>query len=277
MKQTVLNILHTIKSIYPTLTNIEKTAADFFLGPVTLKDLSAKSVSSHLFISSASLTRFAQKCGFQGYREFLFAYQQEMRDSSSPVAMDANIKKIISSYQELLNQTYSLIDIAQIERVCALFAQKSRIYIYGIGSSGLAARELQFRLMRLGLNIYSITDGHLMEMNSVVLNDSCLVVGFSVSGKTQELIKSMKAAKASNASTVFITSLRDPRHASFCDEVITLAATKDLSSGRTISPQFPLLVISDILYTYYLLSDTIQKERMHSYTLNILNKNSEAE
>lgn len=273
MKQTSKSIFDTIKTIYPNLTDIEKTVADFFLNPPELKDLSAKNVSSHLFVSGASLTRFAQKCGFNGYREFIFRYQQEIQNPNIPVSLDANIRKILSPYQTLLDQTYSLIDTAQIQRVCALFAAKSRIYIYGIGSSGLAAQELQFRMMRLGLNIYSMTDGHMMEMNSVVLNDTCLVMGLSVSGQTTELLKSIKAAKAAGAATVLVTSAKDASLASFCDEIITIAATKDLSAGTNISPQFPLLLLSDILYTYYLLSDTPQKERMHAYTLNILEKN----
>ena len=39
-------------------------------------ELSSKDVSKKLFVSEASLSRFAKKLGFSGYREFQFAYKQ---------------------------------------------------------------------------------------------------------------------------------------------------------------------------------------------------------
>ena len=75
-------------------------------------------------------------------------------------------------------------DEKKIKQLCSLFASCNRVYLYGIGSSGLVATEMQIRLMRLGLNVYSITDGHMMEMNSVIVDQECVVVGLSISGKT---------------------------------------------------------------------------------------------
>ncbi|WP_404813571.1 hypothetical protein [Clostridium bowmanii] len=36
----------------------------------------SKSISKYLYTSEATLTRFAQKCGFRGYREFVYQYQE---------------------------------------------------------------------------------------------------------------------------------------------------------------------------------------------------------
>ena len=74
------------------------------------------------------------------------------------------------------------------------------------------------------------------------------------------------------ATTVLITSLRSKRFGSFCDEVIEVATTDNLAGGKIISPQFPLLLMSDFIYAYYLSVDTGHKELLHSYTLDILEK-----
>ena len=61
-----------IESIYDTLTPIEKTIAKYFLGVIPENEsLSAQEVSKRLFVSIPSLTRFAQKCGYKGYRQFI--------------------------------------------------------------------------------------------------------------------------------------------------------------------------------------------------------------
>ena len=62
-----------------------------------------------------------------------------------------------------------------------MLSKKKRIYVYGKGSSGLAAMEMKFRFMRIGANIEAITDEHIMKMNSVLLDGDCAVIGISVS------------------------------------------------------------------------------------------------
>ena len=47
--------------------------------------------------------------------------------------------------QELLNKTFSLIDEEQLLRVSRMLDKAKRVYIYGIGSSGLVAREMCIR------------------------------------------------------------------------------------------------------------------------------------
>lgn len=76
-----------------------------------------------------------------------------------------------------------------------MLSKKKRIYVYGKGSSGLAAMEMKFRFMRIGANIEAITDEHIMKMNSVLLDGDCAVIGISVSGKTEAVLESMKIAK----------------------------------------------------------------------------------
>ena len=48
--------------------------------------------------------------------------------------------------------------------------------------------------MRIGLNIEAVTDSHIMKVNSVILDENCLVIGISVSGQTDDIISSLKAA-----------------------------------------------------------------------------------
>ena len=71
MEQYEKNIIPQIESIYNSFTPLEKTIADFFISNTEKIDLSSKSVSSRLYVSEASLSRFAKKCGYKGYREFM--------------------------------------------------------------------------------------------------------------------------------------------------------------------------------------------------------------
>ena len=64
-------------------------------------DFSAKTVASKLFVSEASLSRFAQKCGYRGYREFIYQYEKNFVEKKETMA--GNTLMILNAYQELLN------------------------------------------------------------------------------------------------------------------------------------------------------------------------------
>jgi hypothetical protein len=46
--------------------------------------------------------------------------------------------------------------------------------------------------------------------------------------------------------------------------------SKNLDGGTMISPQFPILVMIDIFYTYYIENDTFFKAEKHKETLSAL-------
>ena len=81
MDQYVKSIVPIIEVKYESFTQVEKSIADFFLTNREDVDLSAKSVSEQLFVSMAALSRFAKKCGFQGYREFIYSYKESIAES----------------------------------------------------------------------------------------------------------------------------------------------------------------------------------------------------
>lgn len=271
MEEYEKNIVPHIEAIYETFTSLEKNIADFFIRREGKGDLSAKNVAKQLYVSEASLSRFAKKCGYKGYREFLFCYEQTGAPINRPPASD-HIKMVLNSYQELLNKSYSLMDEEQIDRIESILSQKKRIYVYGKGSSGLVGMEMKLRFMRIGVNLEAITDDHIMKMNSVLVDEDCAVIGISVSGKTAEVIESLKAAKRCGATTVLMTSHIDKQFKSFCDEVVLCAVKENLETGKAISPQFPILIMVDIIYSRLLRADEFRRGTLHDYTLEDLDE-----
>ena len=89
---------------------------------------------------------------------------------------------ILNAYQELLNKTYSLVDEAQIARISRYLNQAERVFVCGTGSSGLSAREMELRFMRIGVDIDSLVETDMMRMQAVFQDKRSLVFGISISG-----------------------------------------------------------------------------------------------
>ena len=115
MEYYVKSVVPIIESNYDKFTTVERNIADFFIQNRKKVDFSSKSISERLFVSEASLSRFAKKCGYRGYREFIYQYEETFVEKQESIT--GNTRMILNAYQELLNKTYSLVDEAQIARI----------------------------------------------------------------------------------------------------------------------------------------------------------------
>lgn len=264
------SVIPLIESNYDNFTTVERNIADFFIYNREETDFSARAVAERLFVSEASLSRFAKKCGFKGYREFIYQYSENFVVKQE--SMTGNTRTVLNAYQELLNKTYNLVDEKQVERICRNMAKAARVFICGMGSSGLAAQEMELRFMRIGVDITSMDHGDMIRMRGVFLDETSLVFGVSISGETEDVIFFLHEAHQKKAKTVLLTAKNKPEFDEFCDEILLLPSLLHLNHGNVISPQFPILLMTDILYSYYVSQDKYAREILHDSTLRALEK-----
>ncbi|UJF24497.1 MurR/RpiR family transcriptional regulator [Suttonella sp. R2A3] len=265
MMQFERSIEPLIEARMAQFTRNERNIAAQFLAGIVFDDPSSKAVAQQLNTSEASLTRFAQKCGFRGFREFVYAYSRPNKQTREDF-----VQPVLASYQELLNKTYSIVDMAQIRRLTEHLLNKKRVYVYGKGSSGMVAREMKLRFMRIGLVCEAITDDDMMRMNVVTVDKDCLVIGISISGRTQIVVDALQAAAEEGATTVLFTANEGRQFAKMFDEVLLFAVKNNLEYGRMISPQFPVLVVLDILYADYMNRNKTARETIWQRTYDAL-------
>lgn len=268
MEYYVKSVVPIIKMNYDKFTTVEKSIADFFIRNQEKVDLSSRAMADRLYVSEASLSRFAQKCGYRGYREFV--YQYEMTFVEKKESMTGNTRMILNAYQELLNKMYSLVDEAQVARIGQYLGKAERVLVCGRGSSGHAASEMELRFMRIGVNIDSIQDSDLMRMQAVFQDKHSLVFGISISGETEPVLYLLRESRKRGAKTVLITAENNERFHEFCSEIVLMPSLRYLNQGNIISPQFPILLMLDIIYSYYAEQDKGKKELLHDNTLRAL-------
>lgn len=268
MEYYVKSVVPIIESNYENFTNVEKNIADFFIKNQEKTDFSAKSIAEKLFVSEASLSRFAKKCGYRGYREFVYQYEETFVEKKESMA--ENTRKVLNAYQELLNKTYSLMNEEQILRICKYISRFRRVFVCGRGSSGLAAREMELRFMRIGVDINSIQDSDVMRMQSVFLNENSMVIGISISGEKEEVQYLLRAAHKQKSKTILITAHNREEYIEFCDEVVLIPSLEYLNHGNVISPQFPILMMIDLIYSCYVEQDKYLIETLHDDTVKAL-------
>ena len=250
-------VVRQILEVYDSLTAVEKSIADFFTANHEQEDFSSKAIANRLFVSEASLSRFAKKCGYKGFREFIYEYERVLGENQNEIGFYAG--RVIETYEELLKKSRELID--------------DRVRVYGKGSSGYAAQEFSIRFMRMGMDIEAITDNHIMKMSSALADSDTLIMAISLSGTTGEVLSAVRRARKNGAKIVMITSNRSAELLTLCDEVIPIAGIKNMAAGTMISPQFPIQIMIDILFTYFFQTDFGNRLNLYNETLAALYDN----
>ena len=114
MEKYAKTIIPTIEANYERYTETERHIADYFLKNDAIGDLSAEFISTELSVSPASLSRFAKKSGYQGYREFVYEYRNSYVEKTTVEQEESRL--VLDTYQSLLNKVYNLLDEAQTDR-----------------------------------------------------------------------------------------------------------------------------------------------------------------
>ncbi|MFM9294510.1 MurR/RpiR family transcriptional regulator [Streptococcus sp. ST14] len=255
---------------FEELTELEQEIARYFLQPETIQDdLSSQQVTQKLHISQAALTRFAKKCGFTGYREFVFQYQHQASKPDTHSHKHSPLtKRVLRSYTIMREQTQDLIDEEQLERVAQLIDDAERVYFFGTGSSGLIAREMKLRFMRLGVVCEALTDQDGFAWTTSIMDENCLVLGFSLSGTTQSVLDSLLDAEEMGAKTILFTSAPNKNSQAYTETVL-VASHSQSSYIQRISAQLPMLILIDLIYAYFLEINRESKEKIfNSYWEN---------
>ena len=89
------------------------------------------------------------------------------------------------------------------------------------------------------------------------------MIAITLSGETAEVLESIRIAKSRGASIICITAVSGSSVAKESQEVIQVAALKNLDTGTKISPQFSILAIMDVLYSYYFANDSYFKTQKY--------------
>lgn len=264
---------------YNNMTPVERSIADFFLSNTEKMDFSSKNISKRLYVSEAALSRFSKKCGYKGYRELIFSYEKDLENDIPKEDIEPDIssftKKIKESYASILQEEFGLLNEKQIRKVVEKLENARKIFIFGIGSPGLIAKEFQQRFIRIGLQMEAVTDAQLMQMCAALTDEETLVIAISLSGKTKEVNNSVRIAKKKGASVVYITTNENAETAECCDELIRVAGTKNAEAGNMVSPQFSLLMMLDVLFAYYFANNTYYKVKKYKETMSAVRENEE--
>lgn len=241
-----------IEKNFEDMTQLEKSIGEFFIKNKSARDFSSKGISGLLYVSEASLHRFAKKCGYKGYREFIFSYEKdienERNNSTDEKKVNQLIIKLKAAYTTLVEENFGLIKDNQIRKIATLLNSGKRVILTGSETENAVFEEYKLKYLKLGIDINTVTKKEFLEPSVDLLNKDSLVIVCDISGENDNLKTVVQKAKIKEADIVLITANEACEYADLCNEVIKLSYPKGLAN--VISMQMVILMTMDVIYSY---------------------------
>ena len=241
-----------IEKNFEDMTQLEKSIGEFFIKNKSARDFSSKGISGLLYVSEASLHRFAKKCGYKGYREFIFSYEKDIENERNNGTDEKKVNQLIiklkAAYTTLVEENFGLIKDNQIRKIATLLNSGKRVILTGSETENAVFEEYKLKYLKLGIDINTVTKKEFLEPSVDLLNKDSLVIVCDISGENDNLKTVVQKAEVKEADIVLITANEACEYADLCNEVIKLSYPKGLAN--VISMQMVILMTMDVIYSY---------------------------
>ena len=274
------NVLNKIGSLYQSLTKSEKKIADTILrSPDLVSQCSLSEIAKHLQVGEATLVRF---CRTKGFSEFKLELSIELatKDNQDESILETEImpsddsltiaQKLQTAVANVMEETINLLDLKQLEEVVKVLKKARRIFLFGVGSSGVTAEDAKNKLMRIGFQVDASGNNHFMYMQAALLTSSDVAIGLSHSGYSAETAHTIKIAKQNGATTVALThSLRSPV-TEYADYVLVNGNKQGKLQGDSIGTKIAQLFVLDLIYALLVQGEEEIAAQTKQKTLNVI-------
>lgn len=269
-----MGLAHTILENYHALTKSEKLIADYLLAEKeqtvykTMKD-----VTDAVKVGDATLIRFCQKLGYSGFSDLKIAIaKDEFTSQYEEESTDKFYDQILDNQIKVLESTRQLIDPETLLDAINHITNAKRIYIIGVGSSGLSAASLEKMLLRVGVHANHTIDPHFQAHALSLLDETDLVICFSLSGRTKDVYDSLAIAKKNHCPIIAITNFKRSPIAELSD-IVLQSANEEFFDGGSLAGKISQLYVSEVLVRGYEINNKIQTVELREKVLrSILDK-----
>lgn len=242
------------------VTKSDKVLIDYMkqmLDTVIYKSISQ--IAKESGIGEATVTRFTKKLGYSGFQEFKINLTKELTVQEEKVIMNPNINrnedvvdtamKLFQSTTDVLHQTLEKINPDIIEKCVQILIKARKVYIIGIGYSGIVATDFNYKLMRIGINSFPIIDSHTMIMLASIMHEDDVILAISHSGNTDEVIETVHLAKQQGARIIALTENKNSQLLQLSDAVLMYQSNETMFETGSVTSKLPQMFMLDLIYT----------------------------
>ncbi len=257
------DVVEEIRSTMTRLRPTERRVAEALLAdPEAVVSGTVSSLSERARVSKASVVRFAKTFGYGGFPALRMQLAQELSRRAvelehSDIAegtLNATdslaeiVSKVAFHEARTIEQTARQIDLDALERIAQRIAGGDRVVTFGVGASGLAAADLAQKLQRIGIVCLNSADTHQQLVHAALADEHTVVIAFSFSGGTVDVLHAVEIASRTGAMSVAVTNDPESALGRAATEVLRTPAREATLRAAALASRMAQLAVVDFLF-----------------------------
>ncbi|QQS35251.1 MAG: MurR/RpiR family transcriptional regulator [Ignavibacteriales bacterium] len=211
-------IKEKITSKYNSLPKNQRKVAEYFINNFDkIPFLNVQDLSAATGVSVASVVRFAQRAGFEGFSELRDAItgslQNEINNKSIfPLFEKHKVKEdLLTEVANLdiknINDTLNLVERKTFDNVIDTILKSERVFTAGLGISFLLAEILAYQLTQVGVSSSVLQHSHTLFNEQILfMNPKDLLIVFSFPPYSKETVEAAEFAKKRKIDVIAVTN-----------------------------------------------------------------------
>ena len=272
------NIFANISNGYYHFTAAEKRVSEYVLEHKTaVQYMSISELADECGVAEATISRFCRRLKLKGYNAFKLALAKAGAEESNQgrvstpemqkevVGQEDSLielgRKLCNSHVSALNQGLALLQPERIKQAVDLMCGAERVYFMGQGGSMLISMVAANQFSTVSPRFFAVQDSHIQASTVALLSPKDVVVFFSYSGSTKELMEIMGLARNCGARVILITRFSKSPGAALADVVLQCGSNEGPLQLGSMPAKMAQLFLVDVLFCEFARRDPESAQR----------------
>lgn len=245
------NLISYLEYNLSEFTQSEQIIARYFLAKEDSADIGIVALSKKLFVSTATISRFVNKIGFESYKSFLYEFKKALASNQQDgIAINSETRDLWNVHNSFYKNLYDHVSTVDLNYIANRFINSKMIYSFGFGKTHEATNMMIYRIENLIQNIRSIPHfEHLMyTLTNVMTYEHVLVILYQHEYFKDDLEKIIMIAKQRYVPVIVLTLTSNIDNQNYA-EVIKLYPEENETLVKYSTTMYtPFLLFIDVIY-----------------------------
>ncbi|UAB73337.1 SIS domain-containing protein [Vibrio sp. SCSIO 43132] len=256
-----MSVIHRIVARRTQLSQSGRLVGDWIIeNSEKAASLTSQELAAQVKVSQSSIVKFTQRIGYKGYSAFKLALNEEIvrKQALGQTPLHSNIladdplavsaQKLVKTKTDAMFQTTNALSYEACYQAVKWLDEARRVQVVGIGVSALTAKDLSYKLLKLGITTLVEQDSHVQIAVARTLSSKDVQIAISFSGDRKEILVAAEAAKEQGAKVIAITSPRKSHLRDTADIIFDTIADETRHRSSSIASRTAQNVITDLLF-----------------------------
>lgn len=248
------NLIEYLSYHYDKYSDADQVICKFFISNKSLNNLTIKHVANECNVSMASVTRFAKKSGFSGFKEFSVYYQKSLGDILNVTELSAeNVMKTMHlNFIEKLYTHFEQYDFSTISQQLKL---SPNLFIFGFGKTDLLSRIFSMKLDEFDFRIFhsQYYEHFNYSIQKKATKADFILVLYHHAVYEKELAELIRLAKQKGSRILVLSLANTIDEQNYANSVVLFPDWHNNVSKNTTTMYMPFLAFIDTI-NYHLLN-----------------------